>query len=151
MKKNSRNMLCGIVALLCLLGLYGCGSKPESSKKPEATFSVMIQTEPPEQLEESTEPEITEAPGIRPEFKEAMDSYEEFYDGYCEFLRKYKENPTDYTLLAEYADMLSKAEEMEEKFNAWDESDLTNEELKYYLDVTTRIQKKMIDLSSDAS
>ena len=110
MKKRLRNILCGIAALLCLLGLYGCGNKPENSKEPEATVPVMLQTEAPVQLEEPNETETTEVPGIRPEFKAAMDSYEEFYDSYCEFLRKYKENPTDYTLLAEYADMLTKVE-----------------------------------------
>lgn len=33
--------------------------------------------------------------GLRPEFKEAMDAYEDFYGEYCDFMVKYKENPSD--------------------------------------------------------
>ena len=102
--------------------------------------------------EEQTFPEAEEdveettSGGIRPEFKEAMDTYEAFYDEYCELMKKYKENPTDWTILTKYLDMISKIEEVNEAFNAWDSSDLSTEELKYYLDVAARIQKKLVDL-----
>ena len=33
--------------------------------------------------------------GMRPEFKEAMDSYEAFYDEYCDFIKKYNDNPSE--------------------------------------------------------
>ena len=84
---------------------------------------------------------------IRPEFKEAMDSYEAFYIEYCEFMKEYSENPTDLTLLAKYSTMLIKAEEMNEAFEAWDEDELNNEELKYYLDVNNRVMKMLIDVA----
>lgn len=85
------------------------------------------------------------AGGIRPEFKEAMDSYEVFYTEYCDFMKKYSENPTDLTLLVKYADMLGKAEEMDKAFEAWDEDELTNEETKYYIDVNNRVMKMLVD------
>lgn len=85
--------------------------------------------------------------GLRPEFKEAMDSYESFYDEYCEFMVKYKENSSDLKLLAEYSDMLKKYYEMETAFDAWESEDLSNEELAYYLDVNNRISKKLLALS----
>ncbi len=84
--------------------------------------------------------------GIRPEFKEAMDSYEAFYDEYCDFMKKYQENPNDRTLIDGYMDMLDRNVEMTEKFEAWDESEMNDEELKYYLDVSNRVSKKMIDV-----
>ena len=84
---------------------------------------------------------------IRPEFKEAMDSYEAFYIEYCEFMKKYSENPTDLTLLAKYADMLVKAEEMNEAFEEWDEDELSAEELQYYLEVNNRVVKMLIDVA----
>lgn len=83
--------------------------------------------------------------GIRPEFKEAMDSYEAFYDEYCDFMKKYNANPSDRTLLDGYMDMLDRSVEMTEKFEAWDEGEMNDEELKYYLDVNNRVSKKMID------
>ncbi len=85
--------------------------------------------------------------GMRPEFKEAMDSYEAFYDEYCNIIKKYTENPSDMKLLADYTDMLTKAAEMAEKFDAWEDSDMNSTELKYYLDVNNRITKKLLDVS----
>ena len=90
--------------------------------------------------------EETTASGLRPEFKQAMDSYESFYNEYVDLLNQYKANPTDFSILAKYMTMLSKLEEIDAAFKAWDSSDMTPEELKYYLEVSTRIQKKLVDL-----
>lgn len=83
--------------------------------------------------------------GIRPEFKEAMDSYEAFYTDYCEFMEKYKANPTDLTLLSKYTNMLLQAEEMTEAFEEWESDELNDEELKYYLDVSNRVAQMLLD------
>ncbi len=85
--------------------------------------------------------------GIRPEFKEAMDAYEAFYIEYCDFMKQFNENPTDLTLFAKYGDMLVKVAEMNEAFEAWDEDELNNEELKYYLDVNNNVMKMLIDVA----
>lgn len=85
--------------------------------------------------------------GLRPEFKEAMDSYEAFYDEYCEIVKKYTENPSDMELLADYTDMMSKSAEMAEKFDAWENSDMNSAELKYYLEVNNRVTKKLLEVS----
>jgi len=84
--------------------------------------------------------------GMRPEFKEAMDAYEAFYDEYCSFMAEYKENPSDMTLFLKYSEMMTKAVEMDEAFNKWDNEDLNSEELKYYLEVNNRVMQKMIDV-----
>lgn len=86
--------------------------------------------------------------GIRPEFKDAMDSYEAFYDEYCALMKQYSENPTDLTLLSKYSDMLSRLSDMDEKFEEWESEDMSNEELKYYLEVTNRVTSKLIDTAS---
>lgn len=41
--------------------------------------------------------------GIRPEIKEALDSYEKFFDEYCAFMKKYSENPSDLSLIMSFA------------------------------------------------
>ncbi len=87
------------------------------------------------------------AEGIRPEFKEAMDSYEAFYDEYCDFFEKYNENPTDVKLIAEYADIMQKAADMDDKFNEWNGEDLSPEELEYYVEVSSRVTQKMLDVA----
>ena len=80
---------------------------------------------------------------ISPEFKATMDKYEEFFDEYVDFMNKYKENPTDVTLLAESADMLTKEAEMMKEMEAMDESEMTTAESAYYLEVTARIYSKL--------
>lgn len=50
-------------------------------------------------------------------------------------------------LLADYTDMVSKAAEMSEKFEAWENSDLNDAELTYYLDVHNRVAKKLLEVS----
>lgn len=85
--------------------------------------------------------------GLHPEFKAAMDSYEEFYDGYCEFMEKYKENPTNLEFLEEYTDMLSKADDVNKKFDAWNEEEMTDEEILYYIEVNNRVLEKLVEVA----
>ena len=97
-----------------------------------------------------TSPKETEAnntTGLRPEFKEAMDSYEAFYDEYCSFMIEYQKNPTDINLLFKYTEMLTKLSEMDAAFKSWDQNELSDEELKYYLDVNNRVMQKLIDIT----
>ncbi len=111
---------------------------------------IEVSVKAPEGGQKTDEPENTTADvseelvdGMRPEFKEAMDAYEAFYDEYCEFLKAYEKNPTDYKLLLEYSQMMQKSVEMNEKFAEWDESEMNDAEMKYYLEVTARVNKKL--------
>ena len=114
----------------------------------EVETEVAVDVTPEAEVDPQTEVENESSPdGIRPEFREAMDSYEAFYTEYCEFMESYSENPTDLTLIAQYADMLVKAEEMNKAFEAWDEDDLSSEELKYYLDVNNRVMQMLVDVA----
>lgn len=84
---------------------------------------------------------------IRTDFKEAMDSYEAFYDKYCEFMKKYNANPTDIELISVYGDIMTEMVEMSEKFESWKEDDMNAEELKYYIEVNSRVAQKLAELS----
>ena len=44
--------------------------------------------------------------GIRPEFKEAMDSYELFFDEYVKFMKKCKEAKDITSMMSEYSSMM---------------------------------------------
>lgn len=100
--------------------------------------------------EETTEQTETQASGLvdgmRPEFKEAMDAYEDFYVDYVAFMKKYKANPTDLSLLSDYADMMADAADMNEKFNAWDQGEMNSAELSYYMDVNARVLKMLAEV-----
>lgn len=79
---------------------------------------------------------------LSPEFKEAMDSYEAFFDEYYAFMKKFKnaKNPSD--LLSDYNDYVARYSEMMEKMTALKE-ELSSDELAYYLEVSARITKKL--------
>lgn len=82
---------------------------------------------------------------MRPEFKDAMDSYEAFCVEYCALLKQYYANPTDYTLLIQYSSMMTEYMEMTEKIQEWDNGELNTEEMKYYIEVTTRVSQMIVD------
>lgn len=87
-----------------------------------------------------------DANGLRPEFKAAMDSYETFYDEYIEFMKTYASNPTDLQLIKEYGTMLVELNKMDKAFDEWDEDEMNDRELAYYLEVTSRVATKLLEL-----
>lgn len=81
--------------------------------------------------------------GIRPSFKEAMDSYEEFINQYCDFMAKYNANPSSPTMIAEYAKFMAQYTETMGKLDAMGEEDMSDQELQYYTEVMSRINQKL--------
>ena len=107
---------------------------------------------PVEDSEEVTEPVTTEksedsSDGIRPEFKAAMDSYESFMNEYVDFMKKYMNNPGDISLLADYADYMSEYSSFVEDFEAWEDDDMNAAETAYYIDVQSRVSKKLLEIA----
>ncbi len=93
-------LVTGIIALILVIVLCAaCGSNAQTSG--EAT--------PPPASTESVESTTSASDGeLRGDFKEAMDSYEDFMNDYADFMKKYKSNPSDVSLLADYADYMTK-------------------------------------------
>lgn len=96
-----------------------------------------------EEKEESKE-ELVD--GMRPAFKEAMDSYEAFYEDYVALMKKYNENPSDMELMKKSFELMEKSVEVNEKFEAWDEDEMNDAELKYYLKVQARVLEKLANV-----
>ena len=126
-------------------------------------FNVMsIDVRPPEepdeskQLSDTSKPETTNAPetskpaeadasGLRSDFKEAMDNYESFMNDYVDFMKKYQANPTDLSLITDYATYINKYNELSQSFEKWDSSDMNDAEKAYYLEVQTRVNNKLLE------
>ena len=163
-----KKMFTVLLAILMVFTLVACSSRDEEVQTqptetatealtiPETTASAEtevteapVSTEPPATTEPPAEETVTDAAGegIRPEFQEAMDAYESFFAEYCELLTQYKENPTDLELLTQYSEMSVKVVEMEEAFSKWENEELSNEELGYYLEVSGRVMQKLADVS----
>ena len=146
MKRSSAILF--VLALVLSLSACGGGSAADGTQAAAAETPSTADTA--DTARASADPaagEDASAETLRPEFKQAMDSYEAFYTEYCEFLKKYQENPTDMALLAEYTDMVAQADEMAKSFAAWEDDDLNSEELKYYLDVNNRTLKMLVDVT----
>ena len=86
---------------------------------------------------------------LNTDFKNAMDSYEKYIDEYIAFMKKYFENPTDTSLLTQYASMLTKYQQAVKDFENWNTKNLNKAEQKYYVEVQTRVTKKLADASID--
>lgn len=83
--------------------------------------------------------------GIRPEFKEAMDSYEEFFDKYASFMEKYAESSGSPSMFSDYMKFLDQYTETMEAMEKLGKEEMSIEESAYYLEVTTRINQKLLN------
>ena len=156
-----------LAAVLCV-GLCACGGEEDTESTQAAVTGTIIASDEVTAPEETTVPAETTSPdeiviaeestvseetapelvdGMRPAFKEAMDSYEAFYNEYCDFMKEYSENPSDLTLLAKYSELMAKAVEVDEAFEKWDEGEMNDAELKYYLEVSNRVMQKLVELT----
>ena len=117
----------------------------------DAEYSVMdIETRCPDQSEDTTTkaPSTTANSGsIGADFKAAMDAYEKFMNDYVDFMKKYKANPTDMTLIQDYTDFLSDYGKFTQEFSTWKSKDLNAAELQYYTEVQSRVSKKLLEVA----
>ena len=98
--------------------------------------------------ETTTDNESELVDGMRPEFKEAMDKYEDFMNEYCDFMKKYADSDgTDLGLLADYATYMTKYTEAMEAFEKWEDEEMNTKEAAYYLEVQTRINKRLVEVA----
>lgn len=126
-------------------------TKMDSSSKPSDNKPKETEPTSGESLE-NTEEEKTDAgelvDGMRAEFKEAMDSYEEFFDEYCAFMKKYKESGSAVSMLTDYTDYIKKYADAMDKLDKINDEELNSAELKYYTEVMGRINQKLLEVST---
>lgn len=84
---------------------------------------------------------------VTPSFKEAMDSYEAFFDEYIAFMKKY-EDSANYSpeMLEDFSSYMDQYAETMEKLDAIDENTLSPADHAYYTEVMTRINQKLLDV-----
>ena len=120
-------------------------SEQEEAEAQEDTAEEETDAEQPEDEGEEERSEND----ISPEFKEAMDSYEAFFDEYVEFMKVYKDSDNPTAMMMEYVDYMSKYADAMEKLDEIDEDDLTTAEEAYYIDTMARINKKLLEVTED--
>ena len=85
------------------------------------------------------------ATGIRPEFQQAMDSYEAFFDEYIDFMTTYQDTEDPTSMMADYLDYMTQYAETMEQMEALDSEELSVEEAAYYAEVSARITQKLLE------
>jgi len=101
-------------------------------------------------IEKEDESSSSKSVGIREDFKNAMDSYEKFIDEYIAVVNKMNSNPTDAEITKSYMSYLEKYTKFVDDFEKWEDEDLNDEETRYYLEVETRVSKKLIKAGLDS-
>lgn len=101
-------------------------SKAESSKKEQSSKS---------------------SDSVTPEFKKAMDKYEEFFDEYAEFMEKYANSDNPASMMKEYSEYMTKYTETMQAFSECEDEEMTEADSLYYLEVQTRINQKLANIN----
>lgn len=144
-----KKILIGIIAVILVLALFGCGGdKDAPAEEPEATETVEMETEESEPADTAEEASDADSGVLSPEFKKTMDDYEAWFDHYCEVMKKYQDNPSDLELMSEMTDLLTEETTMLEQMENMDQSQMNSAELAYYIEVTARIEKKLLEVAN---
>lgn len=173
--KTKRKPFALLLALAMALTLSACGNSSTNGQPVPQTADAVVydtttatQTYPDSDTSETTKPaektpeRITESTakpasttkqadtvdGMRPEFKAAMDSYEKFMNEYVTFMKKYKANPSDLSILADYAEYMRKYADFVADFEKWETDEKMNAaETAYYIDVQARVSKQLLEVA----
>lgn len=114
----------------------------------ETTVATKPKTTKPKATKKTTSQKSNSTSGVNADFKATMDSYEEFFNDYVDFMKKYK-NSTDITSMAsDYADYMTKYSDMMQKLNDIKSEDLSTADLAYYNEVNARITKKLAEVAN---
>ena len=129
--------------------------KTETAKSEETASTVDEKdTEAVTETEQTTEPETNPAEnlvdGIRPEFKKAMDDYEAFMNEYCDFMILYN-NSEGLTpeMIIEYGEYIEKYAQTTESLKEIESQEMNEFETMYYAEVTARVSKRMLEISTE--
>lgn len=145
-----------LVVISSAVGRRGLQKDP-TEKQGQGESTVITTPETPDNIpaipETPSDPEPTSPSAaedeIRPEFKEFLDAYEAYMDEYVAFMQKYSQaDPEDMVaMMGDYTAIMTRYAEFAEKMEAVDEEELTNAELAYYLEVTDRVNQKLLTVA----
>lgn len=131
-----KKLVAMLIAIALTLGLVGCGGTHSSAEASSSTPVVK---------------EVEEIEEVDPEFKAALDQYEAFIDGYCDFLEVYLTADTDMQLsmMEDYTAWMNQYAEVMDAVQTLDacQDEMTPAQLSYYVEVTARVSQRMIEFS----
>ena len=101
-----RKLILAMLACLLVLVCAACGSSSDAPSGTEASEPQETEVTEQAEPEESEEPEAeAENLIVDEEFKAALDSYEEFFDEYVAFMKKYQDSDDPMSMMSDFADL----------------------------------------------
>lgn len=111
----------------------------EDVEDTQATTEEAIESEP------TTEEKKEDKGGVDPDLKAFLDEYEAFMYDYIEFMDKYENSDDVISMLNDYTKMMTKYAEFAEALEEYDEDEMSAADAAYYLEVTNRVNQKMLE------
>lgn len=84
---------------------------------------------------------------VDPNLKAFLDEYEDFMDDYIAFMKKYTSDTSNVmSMMNDYMAMLQKYEDYMTKLDKYDAGSMSSADLEYYMEVTARVEKKLLSI-----
>lgn len=126
-------------------------SKAQDSTDGQQTQESQNQQQPQntqqQQSQQNQQSQQSDPSQVSADFKASMDSYEQFFDQYVEFMKKYKDSGNSISMLADYTKMMQQYTDTMDKLNAIDQNSLSAADEAYYLEVMGRITQKLASVA----
>ena len=140
-----------LVCTVSMIALCGCGNANSTTEKNETTVerSVSLESDLISSDEEEGVSDNSSAAKEVVAWRQFLRDYEVWVDTYIEFMEKYKDNPTDMSLISEYSEFIQQTAEWAEEAENY-QSDLENvspEILGEYMETLGRITEKLVKMA----
>lgn len=105
------------------------------------------QSQDTQQDQQNQQDQQSDPAQVSADFKASMDSYEQFFDQYVEFMKEYKDSGDSVSMLADYTKMMEQYSDTMNKLNAVDQNSLSAADEAYYIEVMGRITQKLASVA----
>ena len=96
----------------------------------------------------SSKKSTSSSDNVSPEFKKIMDTYEDFFNDYVDFMKKYNNSTDIVSMATDYAKYTKEYDEKMQSFKDEKTDDLSVADAAYYLEVEARITKKLAEVAN---
>ena len=121
-----KKVLALLLAVLMIVSLTACGAQSTEDKNDSSVNGVVSNN--------------------NTGWKEFLKDYEEWVDDYIALTKKYKDNPTDTSILSEYTEMAAEVTEWAERADDL-ESELSAAEAAEYAEELAKIASKLAEVA----
>lgn len=121
-------------------------TESELTKYQEIISKREADTKKPSDKSASSSQHSSDSTRVSPVFKKSMDEYETFMNKYVDVMKRYKASPSDAAVMTEYTEVVKRYAEFTESIKKVDQTSLSATDAAYYLEVTSRVTKKLAEL-----